>query len=258
MKTKCKWWILALTIILPLSCTTPSQLGYLRDMEYNVPMMAQPAPELRLKVDDRLSIQVFADEPELAAPFNTILLKRIKETTGTSLLGTTYGVDANGDIDFPVLGAVHVEGKTLREVKQELENQIIQRGYIKDPMVKVELENFTITVLGETGQRVLEVQSNCINILEALSYTGGTNQNSKIPDVMVVRTENGKRTAYTVNLQSKSLYESPAFWLQQNDVLYVKPRGVRLSSGGDLFLKIFAPTVSALSAIAYMLLWTSR
>ncbi len=64
--------------------------------------------------------------------------------------------------------------------------------------------------------------------------------------------------AYTVNLQSKSLYESPAFWLQQNDVLYVKPRGVRLSSGGDLFLKIFAPAISAISSIAYMLLWTSR
>ena len=245
-------------IILSISCTTPSQLGYLRDLEYNVPMVAQPAPELRLKVDDRLSIQVFADEPELASPFNTILLQRIKETTGTSLRGTTYGVDAAGNIDFPVLGAVHVEGKTLREVKEELEGQIIQHGYIKKPMVKVELENFTVTVLGETGQRVLNVNSNSINILEALSYTGGTNQNSKIPDVMVVRTENGQRTAYTVNLQSKSLYDSPAFWLQQNDVLYVKPRGVRLSSGGDLFLKIFSPAISAITAIAYMLLWTSR
>ena len=244
--------------MLPLSCTTPSQLGYLRDMEYNMAMAAQPAPELRLKVNDRISVQVFADEPELAAPFNTILLKRVKEEIGTSLLGTTYGVDANGDIDFPVLGTVHVEGKTLKEVKQELEGQIIRLGYIKDPMVKVELENFKVTVLGETGQRVLDVKSNSINILEAISYTGGTNQYSKIPDVMVVRTENGERTAYTLNLQSTSLYESPAFWLQQNDVLYVKPRGVRLSSGGDLFLKIFSPAISAISAIAYMLLWTSR
>ena len=244
--------------ILPLSCTTPAQLGYLRDMEYNTPMKVNPAPELRLKVNDRISIQVFADEPELAAPFNTILLKRVKDETGTSLLGTTYGVDSNGDIDFPVLGTFHVEGKTLKEVKQELEDQITQRGYIRDPMVKVELENFKVTVLGETGQRVLDVKSNSINILEAISYTGGTNQYSKIPDVMVLRTENGEQTAYTVNLQSKSLYDSPAFWLQQNDVLYVKPRGVRLSSGGDLFIKIFSPAVSALSAIAYMLLWTSR
>ena len=75
---------------------------------------------------------------------------------------------------------------------------------------------------------------------------------------MVVRTEDGQRTAYTVNLQSKSLYDSPAFWLQQNDLVYVKPRGVKLSNGGDLFLKVFSPTVSALSALAYMLLWTSR
>ena len=244
--------------ILPLSCTTPAQLGYLRDLEYNAPMEARPAPELRLKVGDRLSIQVFADEPELAAPFNTILLQRIKETTGTSLLGTTYGVDADGNIDFPVLGLLHVEGKTINETKQLIAGEIIRRGYIKEPVVKVELENFTVTVLGETGQRVLEVKGSSINILEVISYTGGTNQSSKIPDVMVVRTEDGQRTAYTVNLQSKSLYDSPAFWLQQNDLVYVKPRGVKLSNGGDLFLKVFSPTVSALSALAYMLLWTSR
>lgn len=245
-------------VILPLSCSTPAQLGYLRDMEYDEPMKARPAPELRLKVDDRISIQVFADEPELAAPFNTILLKRVKEEIGTSLLGTTYGVDANGDIDFPVLGTVHVEGLTLNEVKTEIANQIIDRGYIKEPTVKVELENFTITILGETGEKVLDVKSNSINILEAIAYAGGTNQSSKIPDVMVVRTEDGQRTAYTVNLQSKSLYDSPAFWLQQNDVLYVKPRGVKLSSGGDAFLKFLTPAISAVSAIAYMLLWTSR
>ncbi len=258
MKRKCKWWMLAAMVILSASCTTPAQLGYLRDLEYDAPMKARPAPELRLKVDDRLSIQVFADEPELAAPFNTILLQRIKETTGTSLLGTTYGVDSNGDIDFPVLGLLHVEGKTLNETKQLIADEIVRRGFIKDPVVKVELENFTITILGETGEKVLDVDANSINILEAIAYAGGTNQSSKIPDVMVVRTEDGQRTAYTVNLQSKSLYDSPAFWLQQNDLVYVKPRGVNLSSGGDAFLKFLTPTISAVTAVAYMLLWTSR
>ena len=76
--------------------------------------------------------------------------------------------------------------------------------------------------------------------------------------MVVIRTENGERTAYAINLQSKELYDSPVFWLQQDDLVYVQPQGVRLSSGGDLFLKIMSPTIAAVSAVAYMLLWTSR
>ena len=152
-----------------------------------------------------------------------------------------------------------MEGLTLNEVKHLIADEIIRRGYIKEPGVKVELENFTITVLGETGQSVLPIEGTSINILQAIALSGGVDKlSANIPDIMVVRTENGQRTAYTVNLQSKDIYESPVFWLQQNDLVYVKPRGIRLSNGGDLFLKIFSPAVAAISAVAYMLLWTSR
>ena len=243
-------------LILPLSCATPAKIGYLRDLEYNVPMEASPAPELRLKVDDRISIQVFSEEVELAAPFNAVV-PRGGDDMG-SLLGSTYGVDAKGNIDFPVLGSIHVEGKTIDEVKKEIAGEIKRRGYIKEPVVKIELENFTITVLGETKPVVMPVMSSNINILQVIAETGGTEETAKIPDIMVVRTENGKRMAYTINLQSKDLYDSPVFWLQQNDVVYIKPRGLRLSSGGDLFLKIFSPAIAAISSIAYMLLWTAR
>lgn len=256
MKTKCNWWILAVLLVLPLSCATPAKIGYLRDLEYNVPMEASPAPELRLKVDDRISIQVFSEEVELAAPFNAVV-PRGGDDMG-SLLGSTYGVDAKGNIDFPVLGSIHVEGKTIDEVKKEIASEIKRRGYIKEPVVKIELENFTITVLGETKPVVMPVMSTNINILQVIAETGGTEETAKIPDIMVVRTENGKRMAYTINLQSKDLYDSPVFWLQQNDVVYIKPRGLRLSSGGDLFLKIFSPAIAAISSIAYMLLWTAR
>jgi polysaccharide export outer membrane protein len=75
---------------------------------------------------------------------------------------------------------------------------------------------------------------------------------------MVIRTVDGKREAFRVDLQTKKLYDSPVFYLQQNDIIYVKPRGLKLSNGGDLFLKILSPTISAVSAIAYMLLWSSR
>ena len=250
---------MAVLLLLPLSCSTPAKIGYLRDMEYDVPMQARPAPELRLKVDDRISIQVFSEEPELAAPFNaTFGGGSSKENAAGSLLSSTYGVDPLGNIDFPVLGTIHVEGKTINQVKKEMAAEIVRRGYIKEPVIKIELENFTVTVVGETATSVMPVDGGSINILQVIAASGGTEEKAKIPDIMVVRTENGQRTAYTINLQSKDMFDSPVFWLQQNDLVYVKPRGLRLSTGGDLFLKIFSPAIAAVSSIAYMLLWTAR
>ena len=114
MKTKTRLMILAAGLLL-VSCSTPEKLGYLRDLEYDVPYEAIPAPELRLKVDDRISIQVFSEEMELAAPFNPGSV--IGDNGTGSLLSATYGVDARGDIDFPVLGTMHVEGKTLDQLQ---------------------------------------------------------------------------------------------------------------------------------------------
>lgn len=246
--------VLAALLALLQACATPADISYLRDLEYNVPYEAISAPELKLKVDDRISIQVFSVNAELATPFNTGA--GLTDGVQTSPLSSTYGVDARGNIEFPVLGTLHVEGLTLNEVQKMIAGAIRSRGYIKDPVVKAELTNFTVTVLGETGQSVLSVEGQRINILELLARSGGATQYSKLPDVMVVRTNGDERTAYSIDLQSKDLYLSPVFYLEQNDLVYVKPRGLRLSTDGDLFLKILSPTIAAVSAIAYMLLWT--
>jgi len=242
--------------VLLAACSTPNKLGMLRDLEYNVPFEAQMAPELRLKVDDRITVQVFCDEPALAAPFNTI---SVTDVETADLLTVTYGVDVRGDIDFPVLGSIHVEGLTLKEVQNEIARQIKERGYIKEPVVKAEIVNFTITVIGEMGSSLLPVEGNSINILQVLAQIeSAATENAKLPDVMVVRTENGNREAYTLNLQSKSLYDSPVFYLQQNDVVYIQPRGLRISSGGDAFVQIFAPIASAIASMFYIFIWTAR
>ena len=255
MKTKISYgWLLAVALL--ASCSTPEKLGLLRDLEYNLPETAIPAPELKLKVDDRISIQVFSEQLELAAPFNSAGIQVEGETA--SLLSATYGVDARGDIDFPVLGQIHVEGLTLKQVQQAIADQIIQKGYIKEPVVKADLINFKVTVLGELGQQEIEVEGNSITLLQVLSNLSNENENAKIPDVMVIRTENGERTAYTVNLQTKDLFNSPVFYLQQNDIVYIKPRGLRLSNGGDMFLKFFTPLMSTVSSILYILALFNR
>jgi len=257
MNKTLKLMLLPVVGVLLAACSTPRKISYLRDLEYNVPEVARPAPELRLKVEDRISIQVFCEQPELAAPFNSAGVQI--ESEGGSLLSSTYGVDARGNIDFPILGELHVEGQTLNEVQKEIAAEITRRGYIKDPVVKAELENFTIVVIGQMGQQILPVEGNSISILQVLAQINSTEtESSKIPDVMVVRTENGKRQAYSINLQTKELYNSPVFYLQQNDLVYVKPRGLRLSNGGDVFLKFLTPALSGLSSILYIVALMSR
>lgn len=242
--------------VLLAACSTPGKISYLRDLEYNVPEVARPAPELRLKVEDRISIQVFSEQMELAAPFNAAGVQI--EGEASSLLSATYGVDARGNIDFPILGELHVEGKTLNEVQKEIAAEITRRGYIKEPVVKAELENFTVTVIGQMGQQILPVEGSSLNLIQLLAQLSGELETAKIPDVMVIRTENGMRQAYQVDFQTKELYNSPVYYLQQNDVIYVKPRGVQLSSGGDAFLQFFTPAISALSSILYIIALMNR
>lgn len=251
-----KMMLLPAVGVLLVACSTPRKLSYLRDLEYNVPFDARPAPELRLKVDDRISIQVFCDQPELAAPFNAAGVQI--ESEGGTLLSTTYGVDARGNIDFPILGELHVEGKTLNEVQKEISAEITRRGYIKEPVVKAELENFSVVVIGQMGQKIIPVEGSSMDLIQLLAQLSGDLETAKIPDVTVIRTEKGQREAYQVNFQTKELYNSPVFYLQQNDVIYVRPRGVQLSSGGDVFLKFFTPAISSLSAILYIIALSNR
>ena len=256
MKKLTKLMLLPAIGVLLAACSTPKKLTYLRDLEYNVPEVARPAPELRLKVDDRISIQVFSEQMELAAPFNAAGVQI--EGEASSMLSATYGVDARGNIDFPILGEIHVEGKTLNEVQKEISAEIMRRGYIKDPVVKAELENFTVTVIGQLGQQIIPVEGNSLNLIQLLAQLTNDLESAKIPDVMVIRTENGMRQAYQVDFQTKELYNSPVYYLQQNDVIYVKPRGVKLSNGGDIFLKFFTPAISGLSSILYIIALMNR
>lgn len=251
-----KMMLLPAVGVLLAACSTPGKISYLRDLEYNVPEVARPAPELRLKVEDRISIQVFSEQMELAAPFNAAGVQI--EGEASSLLSATYGVDARGNIDFPILGEIHVEGKTLNEVQKEIAAEITRRGYIKEPVVKAELENFTVTVIGQMGQMILPVEGSSLNLIQLLAQLSGELESAKIPDVMVIRTENGIRQAYQVDFQTKELYNSPVFYLQQNDVIYVKPRGIQLSNGGDVFLKFFTPSLSALTSVLYIIALMNR
>lgn len=250
MKTRNLIGLLTLFVLLATSCTTPRTLGYLLDMEYNHDYPAIPAPELKMQKEDRLSIQVFSEKAELSAPFNTLLTitDLANQTVREPML--TYVVDQEGNIDFPILGKLHIEGMTLKEVEKLIAGEIIARGYIREPVVNAELDNFQITVIGGTNGGVMQIKGHSFNLLQAMArIRGGSNEQINIKEVTVIRTENGIRRAYSVDMQKKALFESPVFYLQQNDVIYYKPKVYRLSQTAGNFLGFIGTLTSFASLI---------
>lgn len=239
-------WIAILALV---SCTTARQMSYLTDMEYNKDYPVKPAPELVVQPDDLLGITVTSSTPELAAPFNLF---------SDGQAGQKYIVDRNGNIEFPVLGTINVWGATLTQIRDGIADGIRANGFIKDPIVNVMLENFSITVIGSAGNSVIPVRGNSINLLEVLATNKSVTNRSDIRDVMVIRTENGVRRSYSVDLQSKDLFDSPVFYLKQNDVVYIKPKGVSLSASGQTTMSFVTAGLSLISIIVNTLLWTSR
>ena len=236
------------------SCVTPSQVSYLRDIEYGVNYDAKPAPELKLQPEDRIRVQVFSEDPTLAIPFNAGIITQEGNAVSTPLNG--YTVDKDGNIDFPVLGLMHVEGKTIKQVKEMIAGQIQDLGYIKNPVVNINMENFRITIIGEMQPRVITVPGTSMTLLEALASATTAQERRRITDVMVIRSENGQRTAYSVNLQKKALFDSPVYYLQQNDIIYVKPVGIRMSETGNTILNAIQ-RVNSLVTLFFFGRWAS-
>lgn len=225
-------WLGGLMLLLTLgSCGSSKKLTYVQDMEVLEKYPVKEEVEIKIQPKDKLDIVVTCKNPELAMPFNIVGGTVRTDANGDVTSSTTgvedkkgYVVDKFGNIDFPVLGELYVQGLTLEQLKNMIEERIKEKNYIRDPMVLADFMNFKITILGEVGSKGnFTVEDNEINLLQAVAMAGDLTNNAKRKEVMVIRTENGERTAYEVNMLSKDMYDSPAFQLQQNDVVYVKP-----------------------------------
>lgn len=252
MKICIKSLIAIALVTVVASCASPKKIGYLMDMEYGQDYLAAPSPELVVQVDDLLGIHISSENPQLVAPFN--LIPENAEAASVH----TYAVNAEGNIDFPVLGSLPVAGKTLTQVRDQIAGKIKEMGLIRNPVVLVTLENFSITVIGNAGNQVLPVTGNSINLLQVVAQSAPIDANVKIKDVMVIRTENGMRKSYSVNLQSKDLFESPVYYLKQNDVVYFKPQGTKLTATGETVMTFVSTSLTLASIITNFLLWSNR
>jgi polysaccharide export outer membrane protein len=187
-------------------------------------------PELIIQPQDMLSIVVSSQKPELALPFNLPVISY--QEVGESYLGQqhllSYTVNKDGNIDFPILGKIQVGGLTRNQLEQFIKERIIAEGYIKDAVVTVQFMNFRITVSGEVVHPgTYEIKGDHITIFEALSIAGDLTIYGKRDNIKVIREKGGERTIHEVDVRSVNIFDSPVYYLQQNDIIYVTPNKYR-------------------------------
>jgi len=224
-------------------CSTPTNVAYFQNAEDIRGMALQKEQPLRLRPKDKINIVVNSADPMLVGQFNLTAATRSMRslgsvttpltTTGGNSSGTAqilaYTVDEQGDINFPVIGKVAVEGKTRQEVAEYLRRRLIERDLVKDPIVTVEYVNLAISVLGEVNRPGrFEMMKDNFTILDAIAYAGDLTINGQRENIMVFREVDGEDQTYVINLcDRQNVLSSPAFYLQQNDVVYVTPNAKR-------------------------------
>ncbi|MBZ0099915.1 MAG: polysaccharide biosynthesis/export family protein [Taibaiella sp.] len=159
-----------------------------------------------------------------------------------------YLVDANGFIDYPVLGKVKVSGLTLRQVKDMLAKRL--EDFVKDPVVEARIINYKITVLGEVGSPGSIIASNHkLSVVDAIALAGDMPITGRKDNVLIIRETEGRREYARLNLNSRNVFSSPYYYLKQNDIIYVEPARVRRQESND-FLRFYLPTITSLLSTA--------
>ena len=254
---------LFLSALLALSsCVSSKDFVYLQDMQVGERYHFERKHEAVVHRDDRLSITVSCKQPELALPFNAQNAAVKVSSTGeisASADGTDkgYRVDVDGNIDFPMLGKINVEGRTLAEVTQLIKNGIIEGNYIKNPLVAVDFLNFKYTVLGAVGSNgTFTVKGDRVTLLEAIANAGDLGTNARVDKVTVIREIGNERQIFVHDLRSSNIFNSPCFYLQQNDIVYVEPK-YRKKERSERITQYITMTLSAI-ATACTVIWAVK
>lgn len=189
---------------------------------------------ITVQPDDKLSILVSAKDPALAEVFNLSVAQRTVGQRTTNSTTNSQGISAftvtpDGYVKYPIIGELHVAGMSRNSVARMIEHELETRNLLKDPIVTVEFLNATVSVLGDVSSPgEYPIDRDNMNIIQAISKAGDLNITGMRQNVLVVREENGKDVAYRLDLtDTRSLFQSPAFYLQQNDIVYVEPNNVK-------------------------------
>lgn len=220
-----------LVLAIATSCSVPKNITYFQDLESEAILQTDNILDIKVKPEDKLSITVTTQDPALNQLFNLVTTQNRLEyvnTLTTSGQGSVayYTVAPDGDINFPVVGKIHIAGLTRSEVADKIYNELTSRNLVKDPIVTVEFANAKVSVLGEVLRPgKYNFNEDHVTILDAIAMAGDLTNYGVRDNVLVVRRNSmGEQQAYRVSLlDAKELAKSPVYYLQQDDVIYVEP-----------------------------------
>lgn len=227
-----KFFLLLTTAIVTFtSCNTKEKVVYFQDIQHAEVIQAQMVENLKFQPGDRLTIVVTSSlTPEDAVSYNLpIVTMQAGSVTGQNYSNqmSYYTVEPDGMIEVAGLGRMVIAGKSRSEVTEELQNKL-RNGLLNDAIVAVNPVNQYINILGEvkTPNRYLLNKDN-ITILEAITMAGDLTIQGDRSNILVMRNENGQVKNYYMDIRSKDIFSSPAFYLKQNDIVYVQPNEVK-------------------------------
>lgn len=210
-----------LVSLMTTSCVTSKQVRYLANMPtYGVPLNERY--EAVIVPYDELRIYVLSDgkNEELVKPFNVFGSVGNIATQGQTRMG--YLVDVNGNIEFPVLGKLHVAGLTRLQLQDLIAEQLESNGYLSNPNVMVRFLNFKVFVLGTEKGTVLNITEERCTFLEALAMAGGLDLYTRRDRIGVMREVNGKMVIHYLDPRSTEIFKDDFFLLQQNDIIFTE------------------------------------
>lgn len=222
--------LLVLLVVSAASCSTYKKINYIQDAQLDTALTMIANQGILIQPMDMISIVVSSRDPELARIYNlpVVTYQAGSESSVSSfnqrLIG--YSVDNDGNIQFPELGTIHVAGLNRWQLAELIREKL--SSLVKDAVVTVQFMNFKISVTGEvTSPGVFDISGDKITIFEAISLARNLTIYGRRDGVYVIREQNGSRTIYQVDLRTVDMFNSPAYYLQQNDVVYVEPNKVR-------------------------------
>lgn len=262
--------LLAVIALILGSCNTSKEVPYMINvgqLPQEVLQAASKATDQALMPGDMLDITVTSFNAEAVKPFNRGTYRSSEsgaqaQSSGTNTSLQYYLVDTNGDIEFPVIGKLHVGGLTKSAAQNLIASQIYPKYLTERPGVEVRLHNFQVTILGEVASPgVITSDNERLTILEAIAKAGDLTITGKRDNVLVVSTNaDGSRAVRYVNLNDKNLIVSSDFYLKQNDIVYVEPNSSKARSSWSVppALTLSISSIGTLISIATLIITLTK
>lgn len=218
-------------------CGASKNVLYMQNLTPDAAISQVAVEPIKIQPGDEIMVYVTCSDPEIAARLSLMAGTRRPELTPNGVSATStalilpYTVNAKGDIQMPEIGDIHIEGLTRQQIAREVEKRIIDAHLVKDKSVTVTVQfaNLSFSTVGElTKPGTYSISKDDLTVLEAISISGDLTIYGKRDAVWVIREQpDGSCKSYRLNLKDSSFMQSPAYYIQQNDVIYVEPNDVR-------------------------------